>query len=152
MNLSNLKPAKGSTKARKRIGRGQGSGHGGTSTRGHKGQKSRAGSSVPAWFEGGQMPLTRRLPKYGFHNPARVEYSPVNVSRLAELVESGKIDPATSITPSVLAKLGLFQERDKVKILGNGDLSVALQISAHAFSASAKEKIEAAGGSVTVLD
>lgn len=98
------------------------------------------------------MPLTRRLPKYGFHNPARVEYSPVNVSRLAELVESGKIDPATSITPSVLAKLGLFQERDKVKILGNGDLSVALQISAHAFSASAKEKIEAAGGSVTVLD
>lgn len=152
MNLSNLQPASGSTRSRKRIGRGQGSGRGGTATRGHKGQKSRSGAQIPAWFEGGQMPLTRRIPKFGFHNPARVVYSPVNVSRLSELVESGRLDPAQPVTPEVLAGLGLFQARDRVKILGKGELGVALNVSAHGFSASAKEKIEAAGGTITVLE
>ena len=153
MDLSNLKPADGSTKSKKRIGRGQGSGYGGHSaTKGTKGQKSRAGASIPAWFEGGQMPLQRRVPKFGFKNRFRVEYSPVNVGRLQQLVESGAIRADEPVTPDVLRGVGLVGKKDLVKILGNGDLSSALQVTAHAFSASAKKKIEDAGGTVAVQD
>jgi len=152
MNLSNLKPAKGSTKKRKRIGRGQGSGYGGTSTKGHKGQRSRSGASIPSYFEGGQMPLSRRIPKYGFTNPNRVEYKAVNIARLASLAEEGKLDPSVPITPDVLAGLGLVQKKDRVKVLGNGELSIKLKVEAHGFSASAKEKIEKAGGEVSIIN
>ena len=152
MDLSNLKPAKGSTKKRKRIGRGVGSGYGGhSSTKGNKGQKSRSGAKIPAWFEGGQMPLQRRIPKYGFTNPFRVEYRPINVSKLNELVSEGILDAKSQITPETLQGVGLARKSDLVKILGNGDLKSAINVSAHAFSASAKTKIEAAGGSVTQL-
>jgi large subunit ribosomal protein L15 len=152
MDLSKLRPAKGSTKSRKRIGRGEGSGHGGTSTKGHKGQKSRSGASIPAWFEGGQMPLQRRVPKFGFKNPFRVEYAPVNLSRLATLVEEGRIETGATVSPTTLQGLGLVGKRDRVKILGNGELSAALTIEAHAFSKSAQEKIEAAGGTARVVE
>ena len=152
MDLSNLKPAEGSTKSRKRIGRGQGSGYGGhTATKGNKGQKSRSGGGVPIWFEGGQMPLQRRIPKFGFKNRFRTEYSAVNVARLAELVSSGKVDASQEITPEVLRGVGLVGKSDLVKILGGGEIDTALKVSANAFSASAKQKIEAAGGSATVL-
>jgi large subunit ribosomal protein L15 len=152
MDLSNLNPAKGSTKSRKRIGRGQGSGYGGhTATKGHKGQKSRSGASIPVWFEGGQMPLQRRLPKFGFKNPFRVAYEAVNVARLAELAASGKIDVAQEITPEVLHGCGLVGKKALVKILGGGEITVALKVSAHGFSATAKSKIEAAGGSATTI-
>jgi large subunit ribosomal protein L15 len=152
MDLSNLKPAKGSTHSKKRIGRGQGSGKGGTSTKGHKGQKSRAGASIPAWFEGGQMPLQRRVPKFGFKNRNRVAYAPINLSRLSRLLEEGRISEGDTVTPETLASLGLTDKRDLVKILGDGEFSAKLEISAHAFSASAKEKIEAAGGTVRVVE
>jgi len=148
MKLSSLTYAEGSRKNRKRIGRGEGSGRGGTSTKGHKGQKSRAGASIPAWFEGGQMPLIRRIPKYGFKNRNRVAYAPVNLSRLSKLVEAGKIDPKQDVTPEVLASAGAISKNDRVKILGVGDLSIALNVRVHAVSASAKQKIEAVGGSV----
>ena len=151
MDLSNLKPAAGSTKNRKRIGRGQGSGHGGTSTKGHKGQKSRAGASIPTWFEGGQMPLQRRVPKFGFKNPFRTEYAPINLSRLQELVDSGRIEAGADVTPETLAHLGLVSKKDRIKILGDGELTGGLKVTAHAFSKSAREKLEAAGGSATVL-
>ena len=151
MDLSNLKPAKGSTQSKKRIGRGQGSGKGGTATKGHKGQKSRSGASIPAWFEGGQMPLQRRVPKFGFKNRNRVEYAPINLSRLARLLEEGRIEEGSEVTPETLASLGLTDDRDRVKILGDGDLSAKLTVAAHAFSASAKEKIEAAGGSTRIV-
>ena len=152
MDLSNLNPASGSTKSRKRIGRGQGSGYGGhTATKGHKGQKARKGGSIPVWFEGGQMPLQRRLPKFGFKNPFRVEYEGVNLARIATLVESGKIDVAQEITPGVLHGCGLVGKNARVKILGGGEISVAVKVTAHAFSASAKSKVEAAGGSATSL-
>ena len=152
MDLSNLKPAEGSTKSRKRIGRGQGSGYGGhTATKGNKGQKSRSGASIPIWFEGGQMPLQRRIPKFGFKNRFRTEYSAVNVARLAELASSGKIDTAQEITPEVLRGVGLVGKNDLVKILGGGEIDAALKVSANAFSASAIKKIEAAGGTATVL-
>ncbi|MDA1027438.1 MAG: 50S ribosomal protein L15 [Bacteroidetes bacterium] len=152
MDLSNLSSAKGATKSRKRIGRGQGSGYGGhTATKGHKGQKARSGGSVPVWFEGGQMPLQRRLPKFGFKNPFRVEYEGVNLARIATLVESGKLDVAAEITPEVLHGCGLVGKKTLVKILGGGEISVALKISANGFSASAKQKIEAAGGTATIL-
>lgn len=151
MDLSNLKPAEGSTQKKKRIGRGQGSGYGGhSSTKGNKGQKSRAGASIPAWFEGGQMPLQRRVPKFGFKNRFRVEYQPVNVGRLQQMVDAGKIDAESPVTPAVLRDAGVIGKADLVKILGTGDLSAALQVSAHAFSASAREKIEKAGGSANV--
>jgi len=151
MDLSNLKPAEGSTRSEKRIGRGQGSGHGGhTATRGTKGQKSRSGASIPAWFEGGQMPLQRRVPKFGFKNRFRVEYQPINVGRLQELVASGSIDAGSPVTPELLRSVGLLGKGERVKILGSGELSSALQVTAHAFSGSAKEKIEKAGGTVTV--
>ncbi|NNE68971.1 MAG: 50S ribosomal protein L15 [Rhodothermales bacterium] len=150
MDLSNLKPAKGATKSKKRIARGVGSGYGGhSSTKGNKGQKSRAGASIPAWFEGGQMPLQRRIPKGGFKNRFRVEYRPVNVARLQELADAGKIDAAQPVTPDVLIAAGVIGKGDLVKILGGGDLSASLQVSAHKFSASAKAKIEKAGGSAT---
>ena len=152
MDLSNLKPAEGSTKKRKRIGRGVGSGYGGhSSTRGDKGQKSRSGASIPTWFEGGQMPLQRRLPKFGFKNPFRTAYHAVNVSRLVRLVEEGRLDASEPVTPETLVAAGVVRKTDLVKVLGSGELNVALQVSAHAFSASAKQKIEAAGGTVTVL-
>lgn len=153
MDLSNLKPASGSTRKRKRIARGVGSGYGGhSSTKGNKGQKARAGASIPAWFEGGQMPLQRRVPKFGFKNRFRVEYSPVNVGRLARMIEEGILDASQPITPETLVATGLAQKKDRVKILGAGELSAALTVSAHAFSESARQKIEAAGGSASVIE
>lgn len=150
--LSNLKPAPGSRKKEKRIGRGQGSGHGGTSTRGHKGQKSRSGDSIRPWFEGGQMPLIRRIPKRGFRNPFKVEYQVVNLSRLQELIDRGKISPDTKVTPELLYEVGAVSKRTlPVKILGDGELKVALEISAHAFSKSALQKIQAIGGKAIKL-
>ncbi len=152
MNLSNLKPAKGSTRKRKRIARGVGSGYGGhSSTKGNKGQKSRSGVKRRAWFEGGQMPLQRRVPKYGFTNRFRKEYSAVNVSRLEKLVEDGKLKKAAEVTPEVLAQLGVVGRKDLVKILGGGTIATALQVSAHAFSGAGRKKIEDAGGSATVI-
>jgi large subunit ribosomal protein L15 len=152
MDLSNLKPAKGSTKSKKRIARGVGSGYGGhSSTKGNKGQKSRSGASIPAWFEGGQMPLQRRVPKGGFKNRFRVEYSPVNVSRLQELADAGKIDASQPVTPEVLVAAGVVGKNDLVKILGGGDVTASLQVSVHKFSASAKAKIEKAGGTLAEI-
>ncbi|PEN15352.1 50S ribosomal protein L15 [Longibacter salinarum] len=154
MDLSNLKPAEGATKDKQRLGRGVGSGRGGhQSTRGDKGQSSRSGSkNRPMWFEGGQMPLYRRLPKFGFTNNFRVEPSIVNVSRIARLVNDGRIDASEPVTPEVLDAAGAIRDPEYVKILGDGEIDVALEVSAHAFSESAKKKIEDAGGSVTDLD
>ncbi len=150
--LSNLKPAPGSRKREKRIGRGQGSGHGGTSTRGHKGQKSRSGESIKPWFEGGQMPLIRRIPKRGFRNPFKVEYQIVNLGRLQELLDKGKISSDTKVTPELLYQIGAVSKKSlPVKILGDGELKVALEISAHAFSKSALQKIQAIGGKAIKL-
>lgn len=143
MNLSNLKPAEGSTKSRKRIGRGEGSGRGGTSTKGHKGQKSRSGYSRKLGFEGGQMPLQRRLPKFGFKPVNRIEYKAINIETLQELADSQKID---KINPDVLIKAGLIAPKHLVKILGKGSLSAKVEVEAHAFSKSAEEAITAAGG------
>jgi len=152
MDLSNLKPAKGATKSRKRIGRGVGSGYGGhSSTRGDKGQKSRSGASIPIWFEGGQMPLQRRIPKFGFKNRFRTEYRGINVSRLSRLIEEGRIDASEVITPEVMVQAGIARKSDLIKILGSGELSSPVKVSAHAFSASAKSKIEGAGGEVLVI-
>ncbi len=145
MELSNLKPAKGSTKNRKRIGRGQGSGTGGTSTKGHKGQKSRSGYSKKVGFEGGQMPLQRRVPKFGFTNINRKEYKGVNVSTLQELAEAKNL---TEITVDILVEAGQARKNSLVKILGNGELKSKLTVKAHAFSKSAVEAIEAQGGTV----
>lgn len=143
MELNNLRPSAGSTKNRKRIGRGTGSGHGKTATKGHKGQKARSGGSIKAGFEGGQMPLQRRLPKRGFTPLDRIEYSLVNISQL-DLFDSGAV-----INPETLVSKGLIKsERFAVKILGNGDISKALNVSANKFSQSAKDKIVAAGGTV----
>jgi len=144
IGLENLRPAPGSRGSHKRKGRGHGSGLGKTSGRGHKGQKSRSGASIPAWFEGGQMPLYRRLPKRGFKSLNRTEYRVVNLRELARLEE-------TEITVEVLYLHGLIgSQRDLVKILGSGSIEKAVTVKAHAFSASAREKIEAAGGSVEV--
>ena len=145
MDLSNLKPAKGSTKERKRIGRGQGSGTGGTSTKGHKGQKARSGYSRKTGFEGGQMPLQRRVPKFGFKNINRKEYKGVNISTLQELADSKNL---TEITVETLIEAGQVRKNSLVKILGNGELKSKLTVRAHAFSKSAIEAIEAQGGSV----
>lgn len=144
MSLNNLKPAAGSVKNTKRIARGEGSGHGGTSTRGHKGAKSRSGYKSKIGFEGGQMPLQRRVPKFGFKNPNRVEYNGVNLDTLQGLVESGKIK--ADVTLETLIENGLVSKKDRVKILGRGELSAKLNVEAHAFSASAKAAIEAQGG------
>jgi len=152
MDLSNLKPAKGATKARKRIGRGTGSGYGGhSSTKGNKGQKSRSGASIPVWFEGGQMPLQRRIPKFGFKNRFRKAYHGINVARLAQLVESGAVDASQEITPDVLRGVGLIGKGELVKVLGGGDIDVAVTVSVHAYSKTGKEKIEKAGGTANVL-
>jgi len=150
MDLSNLKPAAGATKKGKRIGRGQGSGRGGTATKGHKGQKSRAGASIPIWFEGGQMPLIRRIPKFGFTNRNRVEYKAVNLMNISALLESGKLK-AGDISHSDLIDAGLARKKDLIKILGRGDIDRAINIEAHKCSASAKKKIEDAGGSVKLI-
>ena len=147
MDLSNLKPAKGSTQSKKRIGRGEGSGKGGTATKGHKGQKSRAGASIPAWFEGGQMPLQRRLPKRGFKNPFRREYEIVNVGDLAR-IESDEIT-LEALHAHRLIDLGKGRP---VKVLGNGEIGRKLSIQAHAVSDGARAKIEAAGGSIEILE
>ena len=148
MKLHTLTPALGSTKTRKRIGRGPGSGRGGTSTRGHKGAKSRSGYSQKEGFEGGQMPLQRRVPKFGFKNPFRVEYKAVNLYAVAELVTEKGL---TEINPEVLQKHGIIGKKDKVKVLGTGELTTSVSISAHAFSNSAKAAVEAAGGTATVI-
>ena len=143
MELNNLRPSIGSTKNRKRIGRGTGSGHGKTATKGHKGQKARSGGSIKAGFEGGQMPLQRRLPKRGFAPLDRIEYSLVNISQL-DVFEPGSVVDDISLVAKGLIK----SDRFAVKILGNGDITKALKVSANKFSQSAKEKIIAAGGSV----
>jgi large subunit ribosomal protein L15 len=144
MNLSNIHRPKKATEKRKRVGRGMGSGMGKTSTRGHKGQRSRTGSRMIRGFEGGQMPLHRRMPKRGFTNIFRKEYNIVSLERLAELGE-------TTINPDVLRKAGVIKTKHPVKVLGDGELSVALTVSAHKFSKSAQEKITKAGGKVEVL-
>ncbi len=143
MDLSNLKPAKGSTKKPKRIGRGQGSGRGGTSTRGHKGAQSRSGYSKKVGYEGGQMSLVRRVPKYGFTNFNRKEYKGINLDVLQVIADK---EGLTVITPEVLAKSGYASKNDLIKILGRGELKAKLEITAHGFSASAKKAIEAIGG------
>lgn len=148
MNLSNLKPAEGSTKSRKRIGRGPGSGLGGTSTRGHKGAKSRSGYSKKIGFEGGQMPLQRRLPKFGFNSPNRVEYKAINLSTLQELAEQKNL---TKIDINALLEAGFITKKHLVKILGNGELKNKIEVEAHAFSKSAEAAILAVGGSVVKL-
>lgn len=148
MKLHTLKPASGSTKTRKRIGRGQGSGRGGTSTRGHKGAKSRSGYSQKLGFEGGQMPLQRRVPKFGFKNHNRVEYKPINLDDLQRLADEKSL---STVTVDVLRENGLIGKKDLVKILGRGELKAALEVTAHAFSASAKSGIESAGGSTVTL-
>ena len=149
--LSNLRPAKGSRKRVKRIGRGQGSGHGGTATRGHKGAKSRSGYTFRYWFEGGQMPLTRRVPKFGFKSRSATIYQIVNVDTLEKLVVDKKISGA-AVSPEALYRAGaIAKKKGLVKILGEGELKSKLEISAHAFSKSAISKIEAAGGKATVV-
>jgi large subunit ribosomal protein L15 len=151
VTLNNLHYAKGSRKRIKRIGRGQGSGHGGTSTRGHKGEGARAGTHYRAWFEGGQMPLIRRVPKFGFHNPFRKEYQVVNVGTISTLSEKGKIADG-KVNPEILYALGAISKKKMpVKILGNGDVKVKVEVTAHSFSQSALKKIENAGGKVTTI-
>ena len=142
MELSNLKPAAGSTKEKKRLGRGQGSGRGGTSTRGHKGAQSRSGAKRKIGFQGGQMPLARLVPKFGFKNMNRVEYCPVNLATLQKLADKG----ISVITPEVLVENGVTHKKELVKVLAKGELTAKLEVRVHAFSAKAKELIEAAGG------
>ncbi len=149
MKLESLKPAEGSTKKRKRIGRGQGSGRGGTSTRGHKGAKSRSGYSRKVGFEGGQMPLQRRVPKFGFKNNNKVVFKPINLDVLQSLSESKKLK---EVTPELLNENGLIGKNDVVKILGRGELKSKLSVTAHKFSKTAVEAIEKAGGSVTIKE
>ncbi|MBX3025336.1 50S ribosomal protein L15 [bacterium] len=146
MDLSNLSPAKGARSARKRLGRGPGSGLGKTSGKGHKGRKARSGGNTHPSFEGGQMPLQRRLPKRGFHNPFREAYTIVNLAKLEATFESGAV-----VDPEVLAARGLVRRKQKVKVLGQGTLSKALTVKAHAFSESAKAAIGSAGGNAEVI-
>jgi large subunit ribosomal protein L15 len=146
MDLGSLKSAPGSVRRRKRIGRGQGSGYGGTSGRGHKGQGSRAGAKKRPWFEGGQMPLQRRLPKRGFTNIFKKEYQIVNLKDLE------RVAGVKSVTPEVMYEVGLISKQNiPVKVLGEGELKKVMDVSAHAFSVSAKEKIEKVGGKVSVI-
>ncbi len=150
MDLSNLKPAEGSVKNQgKRVGRGQGSGKGGTATRGHKGAKSRSGYSKKLGFEGGQMPLQRRVPKYGFKNINRVEYQGVNIDTLQQLVDEKKVKGTVNF--ETLVSLGLAGKNELVKILGRGELKAKLTVTAHKFTATAKAAIEAAGGEAVTL-
>ena len=148
MELHNLKPAEGSTKKEKRIGRGQGSGHGGTSTRGHKGAQSRSGYSRKLGFEGGQMPIARRLPKFGFTNFNRVEYKGINLDVLQSIFEKQSV---TVITQELLVKSGYVSKNDRIKILGRGALTAKLEVTVHAFSAAAKKAIEETGGIANTL-
>lgn len=148
MELNNLKPAKGSVKQRKRIGRGQGSGYGGTSTRGHKGAQSRSGYSKKIGFEGGQMPLQRRLPKFGFKNKFRVEYKAINIDVLQNLADKHSI---TTVDIQTLRDAGLASKNDRIKILGNGTLTAKLEVRAHAFSKKAVEAIEAVQGTAVKI-
>ena len=149
MKLENLKPAKGATHNSKRVGRGQGSGKGGTATRGTKGAQARAGYEHKIGFEGGQMPIQRRLPKFGFKNPTRVEYQGVNVCTLQKLSEKLGVK---EFTPETFISSGLVHKGELVKVLGNGEITAALTVSANAFSKSAVAKIEAAGGKATVIE
>ena len=148
MNLSSLAPAKGSVKTNKRLGRGYGSGHGKTAGRGHKGAQSRSGYSRKIGFEGGQMPLYRRVPKFGFKNINRVVYTAVNLDTLEKLATEHQIK---QIDPTVLATHGLVGKKDLVKVLGRGELKSALEVKAHAFSEKAKAAVEACGGSITTI-
>ena len=150
MNLSDLKPNKGSvSRSKKRLGRGQGSGKGGTATRGHKGAKSRSGYSKKLGFEGGQMPLQRRIPKFGFKNINRVEYQPVNLDKIQELHDNKKIKKVVDLNSFI--DNGFANKTDLVKVLGNGKLTVPLKITAHKFSKSAQKAIENAGGEVIIV-
>ena len=149
MELNNLKPAKGSVKSGKRIGRGEGSGKGGTATRGHNGQKSRSGYSRKIGFEGGQMPLQRRVPKFGFTNINRKDYQGINLDKLQSLVDSGVL--TDTVTLEILVSNGLAGKNELVKILGNGELKAKLNITVHKYTASAKAAIEAAGGEAVTL-
>lgn len=146
MDLSNLKPAKGSTKNKKRLGRGEGSGFGDTAGRGHKGAKSRSGYKTKRGFEGGQMPLQRRVPKFGFTNPNRVEYKGINLDILQKLFDEKKVE---AFDHEVYVANGLCSKTEKIKILGRGEISAKVTVSAHAFSKTAKEAIEKAGGTAT---
>jgi large subunit ribosomal protein L15 len=148
MNLTSLKPAKGSVKDNKRLGRGQGSTDGGTAARGHKGAKSRSGYSRKRGFEGGQMPMQRRLPKFGFININRVEYKAINIEVLQGLADKG----ITNITPDVLLEAGLVHKHSLIKILGRGELKAKLDVKAHAFSKSAEAAIQAVNGTVVKLN
>ncbi len=150
--LSNLQYAKGSKKSRKRVGRGEGSGHGGTATRGMNGQLSRSGAKHRAWFEGGQMPLQRRIPKFGFKNIFKVVHQVVNLKQLQQLADAGKL-PDNKVDAVILYKNGLISSGVKpYKILGEGELKVKLEVAANAFSKTALEKIEAAGGSISKIE
>jgi large subunit ribosomal protein L15 len=149
MKLENLTPAKGATKNSKRIGRGEGSGKGGTATRGTKGAQARAGYEHKIGFEGGQMPIQRRLPKFGFKNPTRVEYKAVNVAAVQAVAEALSV---SEINTEDLVRAGLASKNDLVKVLGNGELTAAINVTAHAFSKSAVSKIEAAGGKAIVIE
>ncbi len=149
MDLSNLKPAKGSVKKNKRLGRGEGSGTGDTASRGHKGAKSRSGYSKKIGFEGGQMPLQRRVPKFGFKNINRVEYQGINLDTIQNLIDTNKIGDTLDF--DTIQSLGLASKNELVKILGRGELKSKIKISAHKFTATAKKAIEAAGGEVINL-
>lgn len=149
MKLNNLTPAKGSKGREKRIGRGEGSGHGGTSTRGNKGAQARSGYSRKIGFEGGQMPIQRILPKWGFTNPTRVEYKGINVSALQTLAEKLGVN---AIDPETLRQAGFLGKKELVKVLGNGEINIALEITADGFSKSALAKIEAAGGKAITIE
>jgi large subunit ribosomal protein L15 len=148
MQLNKLKPASGSTKTQKRIGRGQGSGRGGTSTRGHNGAKSRSGYSRKVGFEGGQQPIQRRLPKFGFTNPNRVDYKAINIGLLQALNSSKGI---SEFNPQVMVENGLASKNELIKILGTGDLINKIDVTAHSFSASAKSAIEEKGGTTSIV-
>jgi large subunit ribosomal protein L15 len=148
MDLSNLKPAKGSVKTRKRIGRGQGSGRGGTSTRGHKGAKSRSGYKTKIGFEGGQMPIQRRVPKFGFKNINRKEYRSINLDAIQKLAAENKL---SVVDAEILVNHGLASKNDLVKVLGRGEITLKLEVKAHAFSEKAKAAIEAQGGVASII-
>ena len=149
MKLHTLKPAEGSTKAKKRVGRGQGSGHGGTSTRGHKGAKSRSGYKSKIGFEGGQMPLQRRVPKFGFKNIYRVEYKGINLDTIQVIIDKTK---AKAINTEMIVENGLANKKDLIKILGRGELKSKVDITAHGFSAKAKSIIEGLGGKIELIE
>ena len=149
MKLHTLKPAEGSTKAKKRVGRGQGSGHGGTSTRGHKRAKSRSGYKSKIGFEGGQMPLQRRVPKFGFKNINRVEYKGINLDTIQVIIDKTK---AKAINPEMIVENGLANKKDLIKILGRGELKSKVDITAHGFSAKAKSIIEGLGGKIELIE